>query len=68
MDQKTLINMIVDVGKGLKTIHKKTITHRDIKPDNIIKFDSRFKILDFGVSTNNQMDDNMFGTVRYWAP
>ncbi len=51
MNQKILINIVIDIIKGLKAIHKKNIIHRDIKPDNIIKFHENYKILDFGVST-----------------
>ncbi len=63
-----MLNIIIDVIKGLKAIHKKNIIHRDIKPDNIIKFKENYKILDFGVSTKKQHDNNLFGTIKYWPP
>ena len=41
-----------DVSHGLAYLHKKGVVHHDIKPDNILMDESgRFKITDFGVST-----------------
>ena len=68
MNQKILKNIIIDIIKGLKAIHKKNIIHRDIKPDNIIKSNGNYKILDFGVSTKMQHDNNLLGTIKYWPP
>ena len=64
--------MILDIAKGLKTIHNKGIMHRDIKPSNIfIKSDEEkiVKIGDFGCSI--YIKDNIsepIGTIVYSAP
>lgn len=43
-------NAVVQVIKGLATIHDNNFIHRDLKPDNILKYkDGRFKITDFGI-------------------
>ena len=64
--------MILDIAKGLKTIHNKGIMHRDIKPSNIfIKSDEEkiVKIGDFGCSI--YIKDNIsepIGTIVYSEP
>jgi len=57
---------------GLKYCHKKCITHRDIKLENILLDENRnVKIIDFGFSTKipNEQKVKMFcGTPSYMAP
>lgn len=51
MPLEDAITVIKEVGKGLTTIHKGKIIHRDIAPDNIfICADGRIKLLDFGAA------------------
>ncbi|HGH5988594.1 TPA: protein kinase [Morganella morganii] len=48
-DQK--INIILMVAHGVSWIHSKGFLHRDIKPQNILKFpDNIYKISDFGLA------------------
>ena len=49
-------------------IHKNDIIHRDIKADNIILKDNRFKIADFGVSGEGMEKNTFVGTPIYLAP
>ena len=57
---------------GLKYWHKKCITHRDIKLENILLDENRnVKIIDFGFSTkipNEQKVKMFWGTPSYMAP
>lgn len=64
-----------DVANGLAYLHEHDIVHHDIKPDNIlIGEDGRFKITDFGVSTQlrDLMNDGgeavKGGTEGYMGP
>lgn len=40
---------IIEIGDTLSELHKKNITHRDIKPPNLFWFDDRYCIGDFGL-------------------
>ncbi len=66
----------VDIGmrllKGLGALHRLSIVHRDIKPDNIhLGSDGRLRILDLGVAASDGQDFgeiNNPGTPSYMAP
>ena len=51
IDEDVIVNIILQICKGLKEIHKNKIIHRDLTPDNIfIDKNNNVKIGDFGVS------------------
>ncbi len=70
------------IAKALSVAHAAGITHRDIKPDNIMARDDGYvKILDFGLARlvpteldkegatlNNTMQGVLLGTVAYMSP
>jgi serine/threonine protein kinase len=60
--------MLIDVIKGLISIHKRNVIHRDIKPENIIFKEGVYKITDFGISTDDVDDDSFVGTYPYLPP
>lgn len=63
-----------EVCKGLEYLHKKSIIHRDMSPQNImLTYDGDIKIIDFGIS--KIQFDNLFTTIgtvkgkyRYMSP
>lgn len=42
--------------KGIKELHKAKIFHRDIKADNILFYKDSFRIIDFGIASNDKLN------------
>lgn len=54
-EEKQLWDFIEQVALGLQYLHAHSITHQDIKPDNIlINSDGQYLIIDFGISTKTR--------------
>lgn len=58
-----IIKNFIPLVKTLKMIHKKKIYHLDIKPDNIVWHEGRFKFIDFGIAHKDGVSDE--NTLRY---
>ncbi|HCT30051.1 MAG TPA: serine/threonine protein kinase [Bacteroidales bacterium] len=43
------VNAIIQVAETLSKLHSRKIYHRDIKPDNILFYNSRYSLVDFGL-------------------
>lgn len=65
-----------DILNSLEFLHSKTLVHRDLKPQNILKHEGVWKLADFGLITQNKdilsqtitTSNNAFGTMNYCAP
>lgn len=44
------VNAILEICETLKQLHKRGISHRDIKPPNLLFFNSRYSLVDFGLA------------------
>ena len=51
LDNQTIVNISLDITKGLEYIHSKGIIHKDIKPKNILITNTTAKISDFGIAS-----------------
>lgn len=49
IDNEERINLCIQVAQGIKELNKLGFYHRDIKPDNILIFDNKWKIGDLGL-------------------
>ncbi len=69
-----ILDMVIQIGEGLKAAHKKGIIHRDIKPDNImLADDGPAKIMDFGLAklggaSKLTKTHSTLGTLFYMSP
>ncbi|KPM34592.1 hypothetical protein AK830_g11982 [Neonectria ditissima] len=73
LDEKTIPIVLTHVSSALAYMHANGITHRDVKPDNILLQDSRpqvAKLADFGTARHNVREymDTFTGTRIYMAP
>ncbi|TMW86577.1 hypothetical protein EJD97_021195 [Solanum chilense] len=73
----TILQLAIDVAKGLSYLHSEKIAHRDVKTENLLLDKTgRVKIIDFGVSSHffslglnyPPMMVGTSGTIGYMAP
>lgn len=67
------IPIVIKAARGLAALHKAGVTHRDIKPQNIMLLDDgEVKLLDLGVALLPRVEDvdesSTPGTLDYMAP
>jgi serine/threonine protein kinase len=62
--------LIRDVARGLADVHAAGVLHLDLKPQNVIRTDGRWKLVDFGVARLAGADHRkwVLGTPSYMAP
>ena len=71
MEEVPLWDFVEQVAIGLRYLHDHDITHKDIKPDNVlINSDGQYLIIDFGISTKtrNTLRKSTKGTVGGGTP
>jgi ATP-dependent Lon protease len=72
LDNATVKEISLEILEGLICLHENDIVHRDIKPQNILRCDDKWKIADFGISkrTNKPVTSLTFQGAHSapWAP
>jgi serine/threonine protein kinase len=68
IDINECLRIIYEIGIGISFLHKNNITHRDLKGDNILIHNGKFKIADFGFSHDQNVMESQLGTPLYMAP
>lgn len=64
------VDLLLKLSNGLSKLHLEGVTHRDIKPDNVIIINEEPYIIDFGIcyesnSTRITLDGELMGNVEY---
>ena len=76
-DLESVRDIVEQIAKGLRALHRKDIVHGDLKPENVmIDNDGLVKIIDFGSARAAGLDEmdragaqtSLVGTVDYTAP
>ena len=69
---KEATSIAIQVARGIEAAHNKNITHRDIKPQNIIiSTEGKVKVTDFGIAkaiSSNTLSSDAMGSVHYVSP
>ena len=69
---KEATSIAIQVARGIEAAHNKKITHRDIKPQNImISTTGKVKVTDFGIAraaSSNTISSDVMGSVHYSSP
>ncbi len=71
VDEERVIAVATDVAEALGAAHRAGLTHRDVKPHNIMILpDGRAKLIDFGLAATvrETTDGAVAGTFAYSAP
>ncbi len=66
-----LFRYVSEAAEGLDYLHEQHITHRDVKPDNILLLHGHAKVADFGLARRQEQQTeamSLAGTPAYMAP
>lgn len=68
ISEKEILDIFRQIVSGVKFLHDNGVAHRDIKLENVIFCNDKWKLTDFGHATKKQISHNFVGTLDYLPP
>lgn len=68
MTVRRCLEIIFQIASGVRILHEEGITHRDLKPGNVLIHEGKIKITDFGLAMDQINMESEVGTLLYMAP
>jgi serine/threonine protein kinase len=65
---ETVVDLLRQVLLGLQELHRQSLAHCDIKPDNLLRVGGVWKLADIGLASNQSGTGERRGTRAYWPP
>jgi eukaryotic-like serine/threonine-protein kinase len=64
------IDLLAQTLQALAYLHRRSVIHRDVKPDNVLVINGQVKVLDFGLAVAREpsTQNMMAGTLAYMTP
>lgn len=67
------LDILLNITVGLRELHQAAVIHRDLKPDNVLHHEGRWKLADFGIARDTELGTQVptflgAGTLAYMAP
>ncbi len=73
LDVAAARSMVRDISRGLEDVHRASVLHRDVKPSNLVRTATGWKLVDFGVAKfldapSETTGNLVIGTPPFMAP